>query len=243
MKWGFRAWIPRKEHRAQERLTWKADALPTELLPLGCLRSLGTSSDKPNEPWPIPVAGRRGSAGTVGTTLPERITVADHGRFHAQHTVSNYTLSHMSFETDFSSPAVGDPNLGEGCAPLKPYSPSDRAEAVPHQLRKRLPTWRGLAVRPRLQWRKRECGTEAFAELHKLTLSSTPGEPERALSKPEDRSESGNRRAPWREFIVERSSRFPGERQMGHSARRRGSVDFVVLLEALQPVPKTHAPA
>jgi hypothetical protein len=49
MKWAFRAWIPRKEHRAQERLTWKADALPTELLPPGCLGLLGEYRSEPNE--------------------------------------------------------------------------------------------------------------------------------------------------------------------------------------------------
>ena len=44
-----------------------------------------------------------------------------------------------------------------------------------YQLRKRLPIWIGLAVRPILRRRKSAFGHGSpFAELHKLTLSSIP---------------------------------------------------------------------
>ena len=81
MKWAFRAWIPRKEHRAQERLTWKADALPTELLPLDCLRLLGyrwmVGQVCLTYRWSEP----QFDTAVISTTLLERITVADRGHF------------------------------------------------------------------------------------------------------------------------------------------------------------------
>ena len=85
MKWAFRAWIPRKEHRAQERLTWKADALPTELLPLVSLTLLGQATRKesrePNKPR-VNVAREPPESPTrLSTTLVERITVADSADF------------------------------------------------------------------------------------------------------------------------------------------------------------------
>ena len=86
-----------------------------------------------------------------------------------------------------------------------------------------------------------------FAERHKLTLSSIswlhrtganfiapPVSTAHALAAPA-------RAPPHRS--VERSNACPRERHIGHAARRRGCLAFLVRLEALHPVPKTQAPA
>ena len=85
---------------------WKADALPTELLPPDCLRLLGKYGFWPNEFGVVPGFRRLEEAAIDSKTLPERITVADCRHFHAWATACDCELSLWTFRSNLMSPFV-----------------------------------------------------------------------------------------------------------------------------------------
>jgi hypothetical protein len=71
----------------------------------------------------------RDRAAVVSTTLPERITVADYGHFtlSAQRVITRCRC--LASKPICSSPAVGEPNLAEGCRAVVPLAyPTERGQ-------------------------------------------------------------------------------------------------------------------